>query len=235
MKLNKNLLAVTLVFIVAFSVAGLIERQLQAETILQDSTHHAVTQHPNDIQGIYAAMAYPLSHYDQVSLFNTGSQSAFFEKAPLPDNSTRNEIYRFISANPGVQFRAICGGLGLSIGVVQFHLAQLQRSGLITGIRKGRYKRFFVAGRYSLRQMEAIAAFRLRTVKSILLALLSGKQVSHNRLATHVSISSQGLTWQMARLKSTGLIVETRSGLKVTYSLRPSCIRVLSEAASIVD
>jgi predicted transcriptional regulator len=83
--------------------------------------------------------------------------------------------------------------------------------------------------------METIAALRLQTVRSILKVLLEGKRVSHHQLAVQVSISSQGLTWQMNRLKASGLVVETRSGLNVAYALKPNCVQLVSETASLVD
>jgi hypothetical protein len=60
--------------------------------------------------------------------------------------------------------------------------------------------------------------------QNIFKALLEGKRLSHHELAMHVSISSQGLTWQMNRLRETGLIAETRNGLTVTYACsKPLC------------
>ena len=160
--------------------------------------------------------------------------SSTCREPPLPDNSTRTEIYNFVNANPGVQFRAICSSLGLSIGVVQFHLAVLEKSGLVTSIRKGKYKRFFTKG-FSKAEKEAIATLRLDTVKNILKALLQGKRVSHHELAVHLNISSQGLTWQMNRLRETGLVQETRDGLNVTYTLEQTYVPIVAEAITLVE
>jgi predicted transcriptional regulator len=162
-------------------------------------------------------------------------QGAVLEKAPLPDNFTRTEICSFINVNPGVQFRAICGGLGLSIGVVQFHLAQLQKSGLITSFCKGRYKRFFEAGRFSRREMETIAWLRLETVRNIMKAMLEKKQLSHRDLAVHLKISSQGLTWQMNRLRETNLIQQNRNDFNVTYTLGQTCIPIVMHAIIVTE
>jgi DNA-binding transcriptional ArsR family regulator len=234
MKHGKGLIALALALVIAFSMFGLISRQLQADAAFQASFQPPKNQYLG-LGHVYASASYPLGHYDQLNLFYIGTQSAALERAPLPDNSTRTEIYNFISANPGVQFRAICSGLGLSIGVVQFHIAALQKSGLLTSFRKGRYKRFFIAGKYTLKEMETIAALRLQTVKNILKALIEGKQVPHHKLAVQVSISSQGLTWHMNRLRLTGLIEETRSGLNVAYAIRQDCIQIVTETASLIE
>jgi hypothetical protein len=39
----------------------------------------------------------------------------------------------------------------------------------------------------------------------------------------------------MNRLKLTGLIVETRSGLNVAYAIRQDCIQIVTETASLIE
>ncbi|MCW4011039.1 MAG: winged helix-turn-helix transcriptional regulator [Candidatus Bathyarchaeota archaeon] len=235
MKLNRGLMALCLVFIMVFSLAVMVQSQSEIDAWTQN-VQDAVNQKLNG-KVLSLLLNSPVPHFE-VSAFWTAtfsSQTIVSEKAPLPENNTRMEIYGFIRSNPGVQFRAICGGLGLSIGVVQFHLAQLKRSGLITSFRKGRYKRFFAAGKFSKAEMETIAAVRLGTVKSILQALLHGKHVSHHELAVNLKISSQGLTWQMHRLRDTGLIQETRNGLNVTYELKQNYVPLVTQTISLLQ
>lgn len=226
MKLNKGFLALALVFVIVFSFAAVLQKQKEFDTAFQIGAQAVLSGKANPDSLSYSLLTFPVAS-------NFGSISA--ERAPLPDNSTRAQMYSFVSANPGVQFRAICSGLGLSIGVVQFHLLCLQKAGFISAIRRGKYKRFFVAGKFTLRQMETIAALRLSTVKCILKALLEGKCVSHGELAAQVGISSQGLSWQMNRLRKSGLVKETRYCLSVTYSVEKKCVSHLTEVLSLLD
>ena len=232
----KGILAISLALVLAFSLAGLLQRQREADAEFQATTQTASSAQNLNAKALYLILRYPLQHYELLT-YSTPSiyQGAVLEKASLPDNFTRTEIYSFINANPGVQFRAICGGLGLSIGVVQFHLAQLQKSGLITSFRKGRYKRFFEAGRFSRREMETIAWLRLYTVRNIMKALLEKKQLSHRELAVHLNISSQGLTWQMNRLRETKLIQQSRNDFNVTYTLGQTCLPLVMQAMTITE
>ena len=62
---------------------------------------------------------------------------------PLLDQPTRLEINNFVKSDPGVHFRGICDGLGLSVGVVQYHLSLLERAGFITGYSDDQNKRYF--------------------------------------------------------------------------------------------
>jgi predicted transcriptional regulator len=233
-KLNKSVLALGLAFVMVFSVAGLIHIQREADAEFQ-STVHGVNAQNLSVRALYSILKHPLQYGELLVYSLPSNTQTVFEKAPLQDNNTRTEIYNFINSNPGIQFRAICGGLGLSIGVVQFHLAQLQKSGLITSFRKGRYKRFFTARKFTRKEMDTIAALRLDTVRNILKALLNGKRVSHHELAMQVSISSQGLTWQMNRLRETELVQECRNGLNVTYSLSQTYAGLVMETIALLE
>jgi DNA-binding transcriptional ArsR family regulator len=218
MRFTRALLAISLTLIIVCSLAASIQRQKETDAILK-----------------YSAWTDLLCPSALTSPIGYSITATLAEKSPLPVNATRTTIFNFVSANPGVQFRAICSSLGLSIGVVQFHLAVLQKAGLVVSIRKGKYKRFFQAGKFSRRQMETIATLRLNTVRDILRALLGKQKVSHHELAVEVRISSQGLTWQMNRLRASGLVEETRDGLNVTYNLPQMQVSAVTQAINITS
>jgi predicted transcriptional regulator len=150
-------------------------------------------------------------------------------------NSTRTQIYNFISENPGVQFRAICAGLSIPIGLAQYHLGVLVKAGLVSFVRDGKYKRFFVAKKFSKRQMAAISMLRHKTAKRIIEALLNNKQLTHGKLASEVCITSQALTWQMKALKNTEFVLQVNEGLKTIYSLNNSSEQLLKTYLAIIN
>jgi predicted transcriptional regulator len=233
-KLNKNLIALVLAFVIALSLAGLLQKQHDAEAAFQATAHDPMASPITRVT--HCNLNYPALRCNAITFTATFNlQGTAAERTPLAENCTRTEIFNFITANPGVQFRAICTILGLPIGVVQFHIAILQKAGLINAIRRGRYKRFFAAGSFTRKQMETLAALRLSTVKNILKTLLNGKAVSHHELASCLSISSQGLTWQMNRLRETGLIMETRDGLNVTYALSQAQVPLVAEMMTFIE
>ena len=65
------------------------------------------------------------------------------------DQPTRLEINNFVKSNPGVHFRGVYVGLGLSVGVFQYHLSVLERPGSIISFGDGQNKRYFEAGVFS--------------------------------------------------------------------------------------
>ena len=169
----------------------------------------------------YCLLALPTSFSSNIG---TNSPSSL-------DNGTRAQIYNYLKGNPGVQFRGICSALSLPIGLAQYHLGVLVKTGLISFIRDGKYKRFFLSKKFSRKQMLTISLLRHKTTRRILEALLNKKQLAHCELAGEVSITSQALTWQMKRLGKTSFVLQASEGSKTIYSLdensKPTLIQYL--------
>jgi DNA-binding transcriptional ArsR family regulator len=153
----------------------------------------------------------------------------------LISNSTRTEVYDFIVGNPGIQFRGICTGLSITIGTAEFYLGILKKAGLICFFRDGKYKRFFASKKFSAREIKLISLLRHKTTKEILEIIAAEKTVSHCKLASELSISSQGLTWQMNRLREEGVIQEAKEGIRVHYSLSERDIQALPELLCLIN
>ena len=143
----------------------------------------------------------------------------FNEDSRLLNQSTRIEIYNFVKNNPGIHFRGICDNLGLPIGVVQYHLGLLTRAGLLLVHRDRQYKRYFETQRFGEIEMKMISLLRHKTVRRILAVLSERDSIFHKDLAVKLHISSQALTWQMNRLRKTGLVDAVKEGMKVKYLL----------------
>lgn len=150
----------------------------------------------------------------------------------LANNDTRAEIYDYILANPGAAFRDICAGLNLAIGTAEFHLGVLKKAGLISFLRDGKYKRFFASRVFSQKEMQLLSLLRHSTVRSIIEKLTAEKAVNHGDLASRLCITSQGLTWQMSRLRQEGIVSETCEGLRVTYRINERYGAVLPQLLS---
>lgn len=209
MKLNRTLIGVCLILTVAVSFATLIQRQQNAALLVATSG------------GTFAAFNLEVNVAERpATVFN---------------NATRAQIFDFIKANPGVQFRGICAQLGISIGVAEFHLGVLKKAGLISFFRDGRYKRFFVSKKFSQKQMQLISLLRHGTTRSIIKTMLEGKQASHSELANQLTMTSQGVTWQMNRLKKDALIQESKDGMRIIYSLENAYVPMLAEFISLIE
>ena len=134
------------------------------------------------------------------------------------DQPTRLEIYSFIKNNPGVHFRGICNGLGLSVGVLQYHLSVLEKAGLITVYSDGQNKRYF-NNAYTQTDMKLISLVRHETAAKILTILAQNGSAFHKEIARSLGVSSQALSWQINQLEKAGLLNAEKTGINVKYSL----------------
>lgn len=135
------------------------------------------------------------------------------------DQPTRLEIYTFIKDNPGVHFRGICDGLGLSVGVVQYHLCVLEHAGLINAVADGQNKRYFEHSAFQKTDVTLVSLMRHDTTAKILTILAQNGPAFHRDIADYLGISSQALSWQMNQLKNAGLVNAVKIGVNVRYSL----------------
>jgi predicted transcriptional regulator len=208
--LKRAIIAFVLASIILVSFAALLQQQKSLQSI---------TTSP------YCLLALPTSFSVNVS---ANSQAAF-------NNGTRTQIYNYIEGNPGVQFRGICAALSLPVGLAQYHLGVLIKAGLVSFIRDGRYKRFFLSKKFSRKEMLTISLLRHKTARRILEALLNKKQLSHGELACEVSITSQALTWQMKRVGKTDFIMQANDGLRTIYSLDENSTPMLMQYLALVE
>jgi predicted transcriptional regulator len=202
--------------LIAFALASIIVVSFAA-VLQQQRNFQEVTANP------YCLLALPTSF---VNFAN--SQSTF-------NNGTRTQIYNYIEENPGVQFRGVCAGLSIPVGLAQYHLGVLIKAGLVSFIRDGRYKRFFPSKKFSRKERLTISLLRHKTARKILEALLDKKQLSHGELAGEVSITSQALTWQMKRVGKTQFVLQTNEGLKTIYSLDENSTSTLIQYLAFVE
>ncbi len=228
MKLNRTLVGFFLILIIAVSFATLIQRER--------STAFSAIAAPLMIPSgtTYNPLSTPTSTQLFLAAFNLGVNVAE-RPTTVFNNSTRVDIYNFIKANPGVQFRGICTQLGISIGVAEFHLGVLKKAGLISFLRDGRYKRFFQSKKFTQKQMQLISLLRHDTTRNIIKTMLDGKQVSHSELSSQLAITSQGVTWQINRLRQDDIIQESKDGMKLTYTIENTYAPMLTELVNLIE
>jgi DNA-binding transcriptional ArsR family regulator len=224
--LRKPVLALILSFVIAFSFISLIQLEKNSSLIVSPSSPLSSNLPSND--------GFRLWTFPAFSSQPTFEDLAKVAQPSLISNSTRTDVYDFIVANPGIQFRGICTGLGIAIGTAEFHLGVLKKAGLICFVRDGKYKRFFASKKFSAREIKLISLLRHKTTREILEIIATEKTVSHCKLASNLSISSQGLTWQMNRLREEGVIQETFEGIRVKYSLNERDIEALPELLCLI-
>src|SRR2546428_8681875 len=61
---------------------------------------------------------------------------------------SRRRIYEFLSANPGVHLRRIGQTLGMSTGMLSYHLGVMERQGLLKSEAARHRRRYYLAQAY---------------------------------------------------------------------------------------
>jgi len=231
---QKTSLALILTFVIAFSLIALIQLEKNNSISFNTndpSTSNLASWNQLDSLTFTAPTYYASAFYDQIGLQDVNKDSTI----SITNNSTRVEVYNFVVANPGIQFRGICTGLGIAIGTAEFHLGVLKRAGLISFVRDGKYKRFFVSKKYSMKDMKIISLLRHERTRKIIKKIASDEIVPHKKLASYLSITSQGLTWQINQLRKKGIIKENIDGVKVSYSLTKEYFHLLPELICVIE
>lgn len=228
--LLKILLALLLIVLILFSFIAFIQKHIRSLSIEGPEilSLRTISLKSNEHLDFPSSFSYlPISLY--LVEFNPLENSC---QNQLSTNSTRAQIFGFVKANPGLSFREICSSLGIAVGSAQFHLGVLKKAGLVSFFRDGKYKRFFEARKFSRKRKELISLLRHKTTEKIVEILLDHKSVSHSILASMLNISSQGLTWNINRLRKTGILQKIRRESRVHYSLDSKFLLQLSEIKS---
>lgn len=185
--------------------------------------------YPAAIRTTTRSVSMASSHAGNANQLLTLSYTSWNASSDPPPNianvSTRDEILGFINSNPGVYLRDVSEEMGLALGDVEYHLWILVRDGEIVDRRDGRYRRFFGSGSYSEMEQKVISALRKETTGRIVAKLADGQSVSHVQLAAMLGITSQAVTWQMGRLRSTGFVEVVRGSDGKSYRLIDGALR----------
>lgn len=120
---------------------------------------------------------------------------------------TRSEIYDFISRNPGIRYRELIRLVGITNGVLTYHLGILERSGQIKVERlsNNRVTRYFIAN-VPKEDSEIIGCFRSRVTRNIMIYVLENEFCTFNEIVSHIGRAPSTISWHLKRLREAGLL-----------------------------
>jgi DNA-binding MarR family transcriptional regulator len=140
-------------------------------------------------------------------------------KGDLLDNQVRRTIFEYIGTHPGVHFNGLRKALSLSNGTAMFHLACLQRAGLISS-RRVRGRRVFFVGAAN----EGLDPRRfLSPLQSMIFEHLGAKPgISQRTIAKDLSLKATRVNYNVRVLARAGLVkVERRGRRTLCYPTKP--------------
>lgn len=129
----------------------------------------------------------------------------------------RREIHAYISKHPGSYFNEIKDGLDLPTGVLQHHLAVLEKIELIAAETEGPRKRYFIRHDIPYPDRRMLAIICLKRNRDILILILTHHGATFQQLMTHLGINKSTLSFHMKKLVESGLVVESMIERKKIY------------------
>ena len=149
---------------------------------------------------------------------------------------SRRRLYRRIRARPGEYLRELQRETGLAMGALEYHLGELERSGLVTVLQDAN-KRYFPAD-MDRRDKPVLAFLRQTLPRRVLVLVLREGPVSKARLVAALDVPVSTLNHHLRKLVEVGLLQDVRDSREATYAVADPdrVLRLLvAQQATFVD
>lgn len=141
------------------------------------------------------------------------------DKAPEPELTTRQQIYRTIELNPGCHLRELKKRVGVSsMGNLEYHLDYLERRELVLTRPNGHYKRYYIT-RERVRGKHIVGLLRQEVPRRITVFLLLNPGASHKEIGKQFTLSPSTLSFHLKKMVQRGLLSREKEGRTVHYEV----------------
>ena len=136
------------------------------------------------------------------------------------DLASRRRIFEFLEANPGVHLRLIGKVLGMSTGMLSYHLNVMERRGLLQSEEEGHRKRYFSAAAFAEAQRRIIAILRQDVPGKIVVEILLHRERTFAQLQAAVGVSKSTLSYHLKKMLQREVLVRDRRERGSLFRLR---------------
>ena len=133
--------------------------------------------------------------------------------------ASRRRIYEYLSANPGVHLRRIGQTLGMSTGMLSYHLGVMERQGLLKSEAARHRRRYYLAQAYRPEQRLVLALLRERVPRTIMIELATHGERTFADLLRTTRVTKSTLSYHLAKVVATGVVARTRRERESVFSL----------------
>ncbi|MGQ0798154.1 MAG: winged helix-turn-helix transcriptional regulator [Methanobacteriota archaeon] len=133
---------------------------------------------------------------------------------------SRRRIYDFLVANPGVHLRRIGQNLGMSTGMLSYHLGVLERRGVLKSEELGHRKRYFIARAFADVQRRILGVLREDVPRRIVMDILQYGQRSFADLLAASGVSKSTLSYHLHKLLAREILVRTKRGRESVFAIK---------------
>lgn len=158
------------------------------------------------------------------------------EKALELEN--RRNIYQYILKYPGTYLREMQKGLGMQVGVLEYHLNYLEKKEIISSQMDGYRKRYYSREEISHSDKGIIALLRQKVPRRVVVHLMLNPGASFQEVLGEFKISKSTLSFHLKKLVQNSVIEEKKEGRTKIYKVvdeeRTARI-IITYKASFVD
>lgn len=133
--------------------------------------------------------------------------------------SRRRKIFEHISEHPGTYLREMERNLELSVGDLQYHLQQLEKSELISAHDDGKRKGYFVNKDVQFIDRAMLSVLKLKTPRRIVTFLLLNPNSSFKEILAEFTFTKGALSFHLKRLTKAGMLQKSKLENQNIYSI----------------
>jgi predicted transcriptional regulator len=132
----------------------------------------------------------------------------------------RDVIYDFVAKNPGIRYRELLRLVGISNGVLTYHLGILEKSSQIKVQRRSnkRVTRYYVSN-ISKQDSNIIGCFRSKVTRTITIFILTNEYCTFNEIVEYVEKAPSTISWYIKRLRDMGIITVVYGSDRLLYTI----------------
>ncbi len=151
---------------------------------------------------------------------------------------SRRRIYEYLTANPGVHLRRIGQALGMSTGMLSYHLGVMEKQGLLLSEAARHRRRYYLAQSYREEQRRVVALLRERVPRGVLVDLATHGDRTFADLLRLTGVTKSTLSYHLSKLVASGVVIRGRRERESVFALRDGgavADLILACAASLPD
>ncbi len=133
---------------------------------------------------------------------------------------SRRRIYNYLLANPGVHLRRIGQALGMSTGMLSYHLMYLEREGMLKSETDGHRKRYFIARAFMEAQRRILGVLRQGVPRKIVLEILSNGERTFAELRDATGVSKSTLSYHLSHMMARDLLIRYRRERESVFAIK---------------
>lgn len=131
----------------------------------------------------------------------------------------REQIFAYISNNPGSHLRKIARELNICLSTLRYHLDQLEDKRLIISQKQNNLKIYFVSGKLKPEERALTQLLQQKRFRDIILVLIDSPGSTFSQIAEKMSVSHSTASKYINILEDRKILSHKRVGRKKIYSI----------------